>query len=192
MQRAGSAASQEPVGRAAAFLDRDGTIIHERHYLRDPADVELLPGALDALRRLSDAGFLLVLATNQSGIARGLLSETDFRAVQDRVEALLAAGGVRFSAVRHCPHHPEISGPCNCRKPLPGMYLDAAAELGVDTNSSLFVGDRLRDVLPAQDLGGRAFLVRTGYGAGDEAQAPAWVTVVDDLGAVARHVAGSR
>jgi D-glycero-D-manno-heptose 1,7-bisphosphate phosphatase len=176
-------------GRRGAFLDRDGTIIQEREYLADPAGVELVPGAAAALRAVAAAGYALVLVTNQSGIARGLYSEADFRAVQHRLEELLAADGVHFDAVFHCPHHPDVTGPCDCRKPATGMHRRAAALLGIDLAASVYAGDRLRDVLPAVELGGRGFLVRTGYGADEAPGAPAGVQVIDDLPALARLLA---
>jgi D-glycero-D-manno-heptose 1,7-bisphosphate phosphatase len=176
--------------RAAVFLDRDGTIIVEANYPSDPDDVVLLPGALEALRVLRAAGYALVVVTNQSGIARGLYSEEDFRMVQARLEMLLAEGGVRLDAVLFCPHHPDFTGPCDCRKPGLGMYRQAEATLGIDLASSIYVGDRLRDVLPALQTGGTAYLVRTGYGAGEAVLAPAGVEVIDDLMALARIVSG--
>lgn len=174
--------------RPAAFLDRDGTIIEERHYLADPDGVHLVPGAAEAMRVLAQAGYALVVVTNQSGIARGLYTAADFAAVQARLEEILAGVGVRFDAVRHCPHHPDVTGPCDCRKPGTGMYRSAAAELGLDLASSVYAGDRVKDVLPALELGGRGFLVRTGYGAEEQDGVPEGITVVDDLAALARHV----
>jgi D-glycero-D-manno-heptose 1,7-bisphosphate phosphatase len=162
-------------------VDRDGTLIVERNYLADPAGVELLPGAGRGLRRLADAGFALVLVTNQSGIARGLFGEEEFAAVQGRLSELLAAEGVRLDGAYHCPHHPDYSGPCTCRKPAPGMFVRAAADLGLDPARSLYIGDRLADVLAAGELGGRAYLVRTGYGDAEGERAPAWVRVASDL-----------
>jgi D-glycero-D-manno-heptose 1,7-bisphosphate phosphatase len=174
-------------GRPAVFLDRDGTIIVERHFLAEPAGVELLPGAAEGLRALADAGFALVIVTNQSGIGRGLLTSADFRAVQQRLEALLARHGVTLEAVYHCPHHPDHDGPCDCRKPGIALFRQAVRELGLDLRRSIFIGDRLRDVQPAFELGGRAVLVRTGYGADMEEQ-PAGVEIADDLAAAARRV----
>jgi D-glycero-D-manno-heptose 1,7-bisphosphate phosphatase len=178
-------------GRRAAFLDRDGTIVQERHYLADPDAVELVPGAAAAMGTLAAHGFVLVIVTNQSGIARGLYSEADFRAVQRRLESLLAACGVVLDAVYHCPHHPEHTGPCQCRKPDLGMYHAAVADLGVDPSLSIFVGDRIKDVLPARAFGGRGFLVRTGYGATEEAALPPGMETAADLAEVARVVTGS-
>lgn len=178
--------SPESAGRPAAFLDRDGTLIVEREYLADPEGVELIPGAADALRQLAAAGFRLVIVTNQSGIARGYYGEAEFRAVQRRVEECFAEAGIRFDGVYHCPHHPEITGACECRKPGLGMYRRAGRELGLDLSRSIYVGDRPSDVLPALELGGTGFLVRTGYGAAHVAEVPREVIVADDLAAVAR------
>lgn len=174
--------------RRAAFLDRDGTIIGEREYLADPGGVELVPGTVNALRRLAGDGFALVIVTNQSGIARGLYTESAFHAVQNRLEEILAEHGVAFDAVFHCPHHPDFTGSCECRKPGLGMYREAAARLDLDLADSVYVGDRIKDVLPALVVGGRAFLVRTGYGRDEETDAPYGVHVVDDLEEVARIV----
>jgi D-glycero-D-manno-heptose 1,7-bisphosphate phosphatase len=175
-------------GRPAAFLDRDGTIIREQHFLADPAGVELLPGAAPALRAIAAAGFALVLVTNQSGIARGLYTEEDFQAVQARLDLLLAQEGVAFEGVFHCPHHPDHTGSCDCRKPGLGLYRAAATALRLDPAASIYAGDRLRDVLPALALGGRGFLLRTGYDEARTHDVPAGIEVVPDLTAVARIV----
>ena len=174
--------------RPAVFVDRDGTIVVERYYLADPEDVELVPGAARALAALVAAGYALVVVTNQSGIARGLYDETAFHEVQRRVEELLAAEDVRFDAVFYCPHHPDFTGPCECRKPGTALFRRAAAELGLDLARSFFVGDRLKDVVPAFELGGRAVLVRTGYGVEHEPAAGPEVAVVDDLAALAELI----
>jgi histidinol-phosphate phosphatase family protein len=165
----------------AVFLDRDGTIIHDAHYLADPAGVRLLPGAAEAIARLNAAGIPVVVATNQSGIGRGYFSEADFLAVQARVEELLAAEGAKVDAVYHCPHAPDAEPPCDCRKPGVGLFLRAAEEHGLDPARSWYVGDRLRDLAPAERLGGRGILVRAGAGHGEAERAPAHVAVVDGL-----------
>jgi D-glycero-D-manno-heptose 1,7-bisphosphate phosphatase len=170
-----------PRTRKAAFLDRDGTIIVEKHYLADPDDVVLTDGAINGLRDLMDAGFKLVIVTNQSGIARGLYSEADFHAVQQRLEDMLVEQGIRFDGVYYCPHHPDFTGPCECRKPGPGMYREAERNLRLVLKDSVFIGDRLNDVLPAQEFGARGILVSTGYGGEEAGQAPEWVERATNL-----------
>ncbi len=178
--------------RPAVFLDRDGTLIEEKEYLADPDGVAFVPGAIEALARLQDAGLALVVVTNQSGIARGYYTLDDYHAVARRVEAELAAGGVRLDATYFCPHHPDHTGPCRCRKPATGMYESAADELGLDLAASYYVGDKLTDVEPARALGGTPMLVRTGYGGALEGQAPPEVVVVDDLAAAADWILARR
>jgi D-glycero-D-manno-heptose 1,7-bisphosphate phosphatase len=173
-------------GRPAVFVDRDGTLIEDRHYLRDPNLVRLLPGAGDAIRRLDRAGLAVVVVTNQSGIARGLLTEEDYQATARRLEELLAAAGGRLAGQYHCPHLPEISGPCACRKPGTRLYCLAADELGLDLTRSWWVGDRLRDITAATRFGGRGLLVLASAAA-DEREAAAaqgWPAVADLAAAV--------
>lgn len=179
--------------RPAVFIDRDGTLITERHYLADPEGVRLVPGAAEALAALRRAGFALVVVTNQSGIARGLYRLEEYEAVAARVEEVLAAAGAPVDGTYFCPHHPDFTGPCGCRKPAPGMYLRAAAELGLDPGRSWYVGDKVTDVVPALELKGRGVLVRTGYGRELEDAVPAGVAVADDLtGAVELILAAER
>jgi D-glycero-D-manno-heptose 1,7-bisphosphate phosphatase len=163
------------MGRPAVFLDRDGTIIREADYLRRPEQVRLLPHVADALRRLQDAGFALVLVTNQSGIARGLLTEADLAGVHDLLRARLARRGVHLDAIYYCPHHPEATNlryrrACTCRKPAPGMLLQAAEHLDLDLTRSFAVGDSERDLVAGRAAGCRSVLVRTGYGRRTEAE----------------------
>lgn len=174
--------------RPAVFLDRDGTIMTERTYLADPDGVELIPGVAAAMTGLHEAGFLLVLVTNQSGIARGLYTLHDYRAVAARLVHVLTEAGVRPDDVQFCPHHPEQTGPCDCRKPGTGMYRRAGDELGIDYTASYYVGDKVTDVLPASDLGGQGILVRTGYGAEHERSVSSEVWVEDDLSAAAMRI----
>jgi D-glycero-D-manno-heptose 1,7-bisphosphate phosphatase len=178
--------------RPAVFVDRDGTIIEERSYLAHPAGVTLVPGAADALADLQHAGFAVVIVTNQSGIALGLYTESDYHAVAARLVTVLEEAGVGVDAVEHCAHHPDVTGPCGCRKPATGMHRRAAAALGLDLGRSWCVGDKLTDVLPARELGGRGILVRTGYGRDHEAVVPAGVTVAEDLRAAADLILADR
>jgi D-glycero-D-manno-heptose 1,7-bisphosphate phosphatase len=159
--------------RAAAFVDRDGVV---NDLVPDPvsglpesplhpSDVELMPGAADALRRLAAAGWLLVGVSNQPGAAKGFVPVSELEAVQARVVALLAAEGARFDAFKMCLHHPEgvvpeLTGDCDCRKPAPGMLLDAARELGIDLRASWMIGDTDGDVLAGTAAGCQTVLVR--------------------------------
>jgi D-glycero-D-manno-heptose 1,7-bisphosphate phosphatase len=173
-------------GRPAVFLDRDGTIVEDGDYLRDPAELRLLPGAAAAVRRLNDTGLAAVIVTNQSGIARGLLTEGDYEATARRLDDLLAAEGARLDARYHCPHLPEITGPCECRKPGALLYERAARDLGLDLGRSWWVGDRLRDLEAATRFGGRGTLVLTGAGLPESRrpEAERWPTAPDLAGAV--------
>ena len=146
-------------GRPAAFLDRDGTISRDAVYVRFPSDVELLPGAADAIRRLNERDIAVIVVTNQSGIARGLLGLDDYERVRAQTESLVAAAGGRIDATYMCPHYPDISGPCECRKPGLGLYRQAIAEHRLDAERSVFIGDRWRDVAPAHALGGHGILL---------------------------------
>lgn len=181
-------------GRPAVFLDRDGTLIEDRNYLRDPAEVRVLPGVAPALRRLNAAGRLAVVVTNQSGIARGLLTEADYEATAQRLDLLLAGEHARLDARYHCPHLPEITGPCACRKPGPLLYRRAAEDLGVDLARSWWVGDRLSDLEPAGRFGGQGALVLTGAGVSESRrpEAARWVAHPDLAAAVDRILAAER
>jgi D,D-heptose 1,7-bisphosphate phosphatase len=193
MSESGSPVRASRPGRPAAFLDRDGTIMVEREYLADPEGVELIPGAVDGLRALRKAGYALVVVSNQSGIARGLYDRAAFDAVQRRLEERLAQHGIQLDGVYLCPHHPEVDGPCDCRKPAPGLYRRAAEELGLNPARSLFIGDKLSDVQPAAGFGGTGVLVRTGYGAASaHALADPATVVLADLGSIAGWLASSR
>lgn len=156
---------------AAVFLDRDGTIIEDVGYLRDEKDVRLLPGAAEGIRRLSGLGYLVVVVSNQSGIARGLLSEADLSRVQHRMKALLEAQGAHLDGAYYCPY---LNGPeakvdayrCNSslRKPAPGMILQAARELSIDLSRSWMIGNADCDVEAGVRAGCRTILLRHGPG----------------------------
>jgi histidinol-phosphate phosphatase family protein len=150
--------------RAAVFLDRDGTLIEDPGFLSDPAKVKLLPGASQAVRRLNQAGLAVVIVTNQSGIARGAITVDQYEAVHARLVQVLAGGGARLDGAYYCPHHPDVTGPCDCRKPGTKLFRDASTELNLDLGRSFYVGDRMTDIEPARTLGGRGILVHTGHG----------------------------
>jgi D-glycero-D-manno-heptose 1,7-bisphosphate phosphatase len=167
---------------SAVFLDRDGTIVEDPGFLHEPDKVTLLPGAAAAIRRLNDADYRVVIVTNQSGIARGRYTVADYEAVQRRLGALLATQNARIDGAYFCPHHPLLSGPCDCRKPGVKLFRDAQAAFDIDFARSWFVGDRLSDVQPARLLGGQGILVTTGEGNLHQGQARALgVMVVADL-----------
>ena len=149
----------EPPTRRAAFLDRDGTLITDVHFLADPDDVVMMPNADLAVRALNDAGVLAIVVTNQSGIARGLVTEEQYQATAQRLREVFATRGARLDAMYHCPHHPDFTGPCECRKPGTLLFRRAAAEHGIDVTRSGYIGDRLRDIEPAKTLGGRGIMV---------------------------------
>ena len=170
-----------------ALLDRDGTVIADRHYLADPAGVELLPGAADGMRRLRDAGVEMAIVTNQSGVGKGLFTAAALEAMHDRLRELLAAEGVAVRGIYYCPH--TAADACRCRKPLPGLAEAAAQELGIDLTRAFVVGDKEADIDLARAVGATGILVRTGYGAETErAGACRPAAVVDDLGAAAEFI----
>jgi D-glycero-D-manno-heptose 1,7-bisphosphate phosphatase len=151
----------------ALFLDRDGTLVHPRHYPSHPRDLVLFEGVTPGLLRLQTAGFRLVVITNQAGIARGLFTVEDLEAMHAHLRRELRQEGVEIDAIYFCPHHvdgviPELSVACTCRKPQPGMLLRAAAELNVDLAASWFLGDILDDVQAGNRAGVRTVLVDLG------------------------------
>jgi D-glycero-D-manno-heptose 1,7-bisphosphate phosphatase len=159
------------VSRPAVFLDRDGTLVEEVPYLHDPARVALLPGTGAALSRLAQAGFALVVVTNQAGVARGLYGEEAVQRVHLRLRELLAAAGVVLDGARYCPHHPQGRVPaytraCRCRKPAPGMLEAAARDLDLDLAASYLVGNDAVDVGAARAAGATPLFVTTGQAAG--------------------------
>jgi D-glycero-D-manno-heptose 1,7-bisphosphate phosphatase len=177
-------------GAPAVFLDRDGTLIEDTSFVRDPAEVRLIRGATEAVARFNAAGWRTVVVTNQSGIARGLLSEAEYERVAAHVSQLFAAAGARLDVQFHCPHHPDITGDCRCRKPATGLYEDAIARLDIDPHASWYIGDRLRDLLPAQTLGGTALHVLSGDRSEDAAVRAAGFRSVADLAAAAGVILG--
>jgi D-glycero-D-manno-heptose 1,7-bisphosphate phosphatase len=169
------------MSRPAVLLDRDGVLNEEREYVWRIEDFHLLPGVVGALQALQRSGHALVVVTNQGGIALGRYGEAELVALHAHLRARLAAEGVTLDAIYHCPHHPRspdaaMRGPCDCRKPAPGMLLRAARELDLDLARSLMVGDKAADVAAGRAAGvGRNVLVRSGHAlsAADEAAADA-------------------
>jgi D-glycero-D-manno-heptose 1,7-bisphosphate phosphatase len=152
-----------PAAAPPVFLDRDGTVIVEKFFLKDPGEVALEARVAEGLRRLQEAGHPLIVVSNQSGIARGLLTEDDARRVNARADAMLREAGVQVLAWYLCPHSPETV--CGCRKPLPGMALTAAATWDLALTGSYVIGDKRSDVELADAIGGTGILVTSGHGA---------------------------
>lgn len=140
----------------AVFLDRDGTLIYDEVYLADPSKIRFIPGAIAALRALAARGYALVVISNQSGVARGLIRPEQLAAVHARIDELLAAEGVHLAGAYHCVHGPDDG--CDCRKPMPGMILQAARDLGLDLPSSVMIGDKPSDVQAGEAAGARGLL----------------------------------
>lgn len=156
----------------AVFLDRDGTVNVEVGYLREPEQLELIPGAAAAIRRLNEAGRLVVLVTNQSGVARGYFPESMVHDVHARLAQMLGREGAKLDAVYYCPHHPTAGNApyrteCDCRKPATGLLKRAAREHHIDLERSFMVGDKWSDVELGHRAGARSILVSTGFAADD-------------------------
>jgi D-glycero-D-manno-heptose 1,7-bisphosphate phosphatase len=169
----------------AVFLDRDGTINVEKEYLYRIDEFEFVPGAPEAIRRLNEAGFIVVVVTNQSGVGRGYYTEDDVEILHRYISQELARHGARVDAWIYCPHHPSGKGsyslPCSCRKPLPGMLLEAARRYDIDLERSVMIGDKCADMEAAFAAGCKPILVRTGYGAEEELRVPDGTEVCDDV-----------
>ena len=146
------------------LLDRDGTIIKDKHYLSSPADIEFLPHSLKVLQAMNAAGLNLFLVTNQSGIGRGYFSLRDYHLVHEQLLLLLEANGIRVKDSAFCPHSPDAR--CSCRKPGPGMWAELSKRHGLDPGVTVIIGDKLSDVLMGHECGlAAAILVGTGKGA---------------------------
>jgi D-glycero-D-manno-heptose 1,7-bisphosphate phosphatase len=160
------------MGRPAIFFDRDGTLSYEIGYVNHLSRFRLLPYAVDAVRLVNGSGRLAILVTNQAGVARGYFPESLIHAVHAHVRSAMDAGGARLDGVYVCVHHPSVGAPpyrqdCECRKPRPGLLLQAEKELGADLARSWVIGDRHGDLAVAWAAGARAALVKTGYGLGE-------------------------
>jgi histidinol-phosphate phosphatase family protein len=143
----------------AVFLDRDGTLIEDAHYIKSPDQVRLIPGAADGIRRINDEKIPVIVVTNQSGIGRGLITVDDYKAVRDRFHELLAEHGAHVDASYFCPDDPGKTGPSTCRKPATRMFEDAIRDFGLNAHNVAYVGDRWRDVAASKTLGGRGIMI---------------------------------
>lgn len=182
--------------KPAIFLDRDGTMIEDAGYLTRAEDIAFFPWTVDAIRALNRAGFVIVVVTNQSAIARGVLTEPGLAEIHARMDQTLNAGGASITAYYYCPHHPDgpvaaYAATCGCRKPARGLVDRAVRDLGLDPARSFVVGDKWVDVGLARAVGAGAVMVRTGYGAAEEARPSPGLdadAVVDNLAAAASWV----
>jgi D-glycero-D-manno-heptose 1,7-bisphosphate phosphatase len=166
---------------SAVFLDRDGTIIKDVTYLSRPEQVELLPGAAEAIARINAALVPVVVVTNQSGVGRGYFSIADYERTERRMNELLAERGAHIDATYYCPHRPDEN--CACRKPGSLLFEQAAADLGFDLSKALLIGDRLRDIEPGMSSGATLVLVPTRTTPGDEVErATETARVAESLG----------
>ncbi len=155
--------------RIAVFLDRDGTINEEVEFLTNPADLHLIPGAAKAIHELNSSGVITCVFSNQSGIARGFLTEEDLVPIHAKLTGDLATEGAKLDRFYICPHHPTEGNPpykvdCDCRKPKPGMILQGKHEFDLNLEMCFVVGDRLVDINAGKAVGATTILVRTGYG----------------------------
>lgn len=137
----------------ALFLDRDGVINKDIGYAYLPEQIEFMPGIFELCRRAQDLNYRIIIVTNQSGIARGYYSEADFQALNQWMQARFAEQSINIHAIYHCPHHPDFSGDCQCRKPKPGMILQAIEQFGIQAERSVMIGDNLSDMLAASSAG---------------------------------------
>lgn len=179
--------------KPAVFLDRDGTINIEKDYLYRIDEFEFTPGAIEAIKLFNQSGYLVVVVTNQSGVARGYYSEADVETLHSHIDQQLQSQGGRVDAWYYCPHHvsgkPPYNQECSCRKPLPGMLLKAAADHDIDLDRSWMVGDKLADIEAGQAAGCKPVLVMTGYGVETANGLPHGVPCCQDLLAAARLIA---
>lgn len=143
----------------AFFLDRDGTIMEDAHYIKSPDQVRLIPGAAAAVKRINDAKIPVIIVTNQSGIGRAMFTVKDYEAVRSQFESLLAQHGAHIDASYYCPDHPSVTGPSKCRKPATKMFEDAIHDFDLDPANVAYVGDRWRDVAASRKLGGRGIMI---------------------------------
>ena len=173
----------------AAFIDRDGVINEERNYVRRISDFVLLPGVIDGLLLLRNAGYRLIVVTNQAGIARGYYDQDEMERLHVHMRQVLAEHGVLLDAIYFCPHHPRgsienLTIKCDCRKPSPGLLLQAAEDFSLNLDTSVLIGDKLSDVKAGKRAGvGRTVIVESGHDVGCVARLEADVVAADLLAA---------
>ncbi|HKR09370.1 MAG TPA: HAD family hydrolase [Gemmatimonadaceae bacterium] len=154
----------------AVFLDRDGTVMEDAHYIKSPAQVRLLPGAARSVKRINEAGIKVIIVTNQSGIGRGIFTVQDYEAVRSHFESLLRKEGAHIDASYYCPHLPDKPLISNCRKPGTLMFEQAISDFKLDPANVAYIGDRWRDVIASKKLGGRGIMVESAETTSDDRQ----------------------
>ena len=150
--------------KPAIFLDRDGVINKEVNYLSNSNDFEFIDGSIEALQILKKKGYLLIVITNQAGIARRYFTEMTLHNIHDKMMKILNKNNVSLDDIFYCPHHPEFTGACNCRKPSPGMIMQAVKRYNIDLENSFMIGDTLNDIKTGKNAPGKTVLVLTGHG----------------------------
>ena len=148
----------------AIFLDRDGVLNEEVNYLSNPDDFKLINGVLEALKLLKQKGYLLILITNQAGIARGYFTLEALNSIHQKMNNIFNKNNVFLDDIFYCPHHPDYTGECDCRKPKPGMIFKARDKYSIDLKDSFMVGDTLNDIKAGQNANCKTILVLTGHG----------------------------
>lgn len=174
--------------RPAVFLDRDGTLNMDKGYVHRIEDWEWIPGAIDALAALRKAGFLLIVVTNQAGIARGYYGEAAVNNLHEKINQELQQHGGQINGFYHCPHHPEFSAACECRKPKPGLIHAACRDFDIDLRQSWLIGDKASDIQAGWAAGLKSILVLTGYGNNECASLGGSGIYVPDIGAASRYI----
>jgi len=150
--------------KKALFLDRDGVVNKEKNYLYKIEDFEFLDGVFETCHYFQEKGYLIIIITNQAGIARGKYTEEDFAILTEWMVGEFKKQGIDIAKVYHCPHHPDFTGKCKCRKPKPGMLLKAQKEFEIDMKNSILIGDKVSDVDAGKNAGiGSNYLVETGH-----------------------------
>ena len=174
--------------RPAVFLDRDGTLNMDKGYVHCIEDWEWIPGSVDALAALRRAGFLVIVVTNQAGIARGYYGEAAVNNLHEKINRELQEHGGQIDGFYHCPHHPEFSATCECRKPKPGLIHAARRDFDIDLSRSWLVGDKASDIQAGWAAGVKSILVLTGYGDNECASLGKDVISVPDIGAAVQYI----
>jgi len=176
------------VSNRAVFLDRDGTLNIDKGYVHRIEDWEWIPGAMEAMVALKNAGFLLIVITNQAGIARGYYDENAMNIMHSKVNEELKSHGATIDGFYHCPHHPDFSGACECRKPNPGLLFKAMRDFDIDRNHSWMIGDKASDIQAGLSAGVSPILILTGYGQTESTQVKNDVIRCEDIHAASHYI----